>query len=154
MSLIFWAYSCSFKSKNLGLVLREQQYLTAIYNSVFLDKDNSIFNPDREWAAQNRTVMEALFSPLPLFSIEFIAGFSSCGVLCLVLRLIQLRITSAPLAPVGRGFSTPAGLLWRAGAGSPTVGEGLWWSAGGPLWIPAGQVYGKIMKTFVITGFL
>lgn len=48
MSLSLWAYNCSFKSKNLGLVLREQQYWTAISNcTVLSDKDISVFNPDR-----------------------------------------------------------------------------------------------------------
>lgn len=154
VSLILWAYSYSFKSKNLGLVLREQQYLTAIYNSVLLDKDISVFNPGRGWVAQrsDRAVMEAPVSPLPLFSvIQLVACFSSCGVLCLILRLIQLRVASASFSPVGRGFSTPPCLLWWAGAGSSNMGEGLWWSAGGLLWIPAGQVRGKTMRMFVTT---
>lgn len=129
--------------KNWGLVLREPQYLAAIYNRALFAKDISIFNPDGAGG---------LFSPLPLLFVEFIARFPACGVLRLVLRLVQLGVASAPLAPVSGGFSTAAGLLRRAGTGPSTVGEGLWWFAGGLLWIPAVQVGGggKHMRTLPV----
>lgn len=134
--------------KNWGLVLREPQYLAVIYNRALFAKDISVLNP----GGDSRTVWWTLFSPLPLLFVEFIARFPACGVLRLVLRLVQLRVASAPLAPVSRGFSTPAGLLRRAGAGPSTVGEGLWWFAGGLLWIPAVQVGGgKHMRTLSVS---
>lgn len=133
--LNFQSLQSFIRTTNSGLVPRE--YLTAIYNSVFSDKDIFSFNPEQE--LHRETGMEALFSLLPLFFIQLIARFSSCGVLCLVLRLVQLRVTSASLAPVGGGFPAATGSLWWTGAGSSDVGEGFRWSAGSPLRVPAGQ---------------
>lgn len=77
-------------------------------------------------------------SPLPLLLVQLVARLSSCGVLRLVLGLVQLGVTPASLAPVGGGFAGAAARLLRgAGAGSSGVGDDLWWSAGGPLRVPA-----------------
>lgn len=140
--LNFQSLQSFIPSTNLGLVPRE--YLTAIYNSVFLDKDIFSFNPEQE--LHGDTVMEALFSLLPLFFIQLIARLSSCGVLRLVLRLVQLRVTSASLAPVGGGFPATTCSLWWTGAGSSNVGEGFRWFAGSPLRVPAGQSREIIQK--------
>lgn len=100
---------------------------TSKCNSTFLDKDNFICNPSGEICS---------VSPLPLFSVQLVARFSSGGVLSLVLGLVPLWVPPASLAPVGRGFASPADLIWRAGAGSLSVGEGFWGPAGGPLRVP------------------
>lgn len=141
VSLIFWAYSfiqiSEFRSGPEGATVFDCNL-----HSEFLVNDISISNPE----IQQRSCGQ--FSPLPLFCVEFIACLSPSGVLRLILRLVQLRVTSASLAPVGGGLASPACLLWRAGAGPSAMGEDLRWPAGGSLWVPAGkrQRHQKIIR--------
>lgn len=104
--------------------------------------------------------IEDYFSPLQFFCIQFIARLSSRGVLRVILRLVQFWVTSAPLAPVCRGFAASARLLWGARAGPPAVEENVHimallsevccdqWSAVCPFRVPAEKRHENAASSF------
>lgn len=119
-----WVWYCG-SSRGPAVVSNSYLKVQFLINPVFICeklKDKVTLNEDK-------------FSPLPFFHVQLIARLSSGGVFCFVLRLVQLGVTPASLAPVGRGPATSAGLIWRAGAYSFRVRKHLWRPTGCSFWI-------------------